>query len=287
MPTPMKLTQVLVPIDFSPASIKTVNSAIPFLEKSGAAVTLLYVAPDLLAGRLPPSTEILDQSRKELEKLAASEPLKKFSPRVEVRIGSPYHGIAETARAINADLIIISTHGQSRLRKAFLGSTAERVVRHAHCPVLVIAIDVIEGMKECFPLKRLLVPTDFSDPSRKALQYALNLAESFDGSVSLLHVVEPLSTPCLALQASITSSRSLPPQPRRACNTCSTTRASIAHESWKRRSAQEMRSMKLSPRQKPWSAKPSSSPPMATPVSLTPSSAAQPRKYSGQRLAQF
>jgi universal stress protein A len=55
-----------------------------------------------------------------------------------VHIGRPYEEIITVAKEHKADLIIIATHGRSGLKHAFLGSTAERVVRHAPCPVLVV-----------------------------------------------------------------------------------------------------------------------------------------------------
>ncbi|HXJ76891.1 MAG TPA: universal stress protein, partial [Candidatus Dormibacteraeota bacterium] len=58
--------------------------------------------------------------------------------KVLVRFGRSFHEIADAARTRKADLIIISTHGYTGLKHALLGSTTERVVRHAHCPVLVV-----------------------------------------------------------------------------------------------------------------------------------------------------
>ena len=55
-----------------------------------------------------------------------------------VRIGKPYAEIIHTANEWDIDLIIIATHGYEGLKHVFLGSTAERVVRHAPCPVLVV-----------------------------------------------------------------------------------------------------------------------------------------------------
>jgi nucleotide-binding universal stress UspA family protein len=55
-----------------------------------------------------------------------------------VRQGRAFHEIAEAARTLKSDLVIISTHGFTGVKHALLGSTAERVVRHAPCPVLVV-----------------------------------------------------------------------------------------------------------------------------------------------------
>jgi nucleotide-binding universal stress UspA family protein len=55
-----------------------------------------------------------------------------------VRQGRAFHEIVTAARSLNADLIVIATHGYTGLKHVLLGSTAERVVQHAHCPVFVV-----------------------------------------------------------------------------------------------------------------------------------------------------
>ena len=52
--------------------------------------------------------------------------------------GKPFEEIVATAEALNADLVIIGTHGAMGLRRDLLGSTAERVARYANCPVLIV-----------------------------------------------------------------------------------------------------------------------------------------------------
>ena len=55
-----------------------------------------------------------------------------------VRFGTPFAEIADAARSLKVDLIILTTHGYTGLKHVFMGSTAERVVRHAPCPVLTV-----------------------------------------------------------------------------------------------------------------------------------------------------
>ena len=56
----------------------------------------------------------------------------------EIRVGQAYFEIAEAAKELKADLIVISTHGYTGLKHVLLGSTAERIVRHAPCPVMTV-----------------------------------------------------------------------------------------------------------------------------------------------------
>jgi nucleotide-binding universal stress UspA family protein len=140
------IKSILVPIDFSPPSRKALAAAVQFSRQFGARITLLNVVepvatPDFVQS-FPLAMEmdaVVAQSRKEMERVAKGAGIPpKLLNKVLVRSGRSYHEIAETARALKVDLIIIATHGYTGLKHALLGSTAERVVRHASCPVLVV-----------------------------------------------------------------------------------------------------------------------------------------------------
>jgi nucleotide-binding universal stress UspA family protein len=99
-----------------------------------------YVYPeDLSAGF---TIEQIDARwiQKQKEKLEAlRQTIKKGIPAtVVVTMGTPWNRIVGAAKSWNADLIVIGTHGRTGLKHALMGSTAERVVRHATCPVLVV-----------------------------------------------------------------------------------------------------------------------------------------------------
>jgi len=81
--------------------------------------------------------EIAERAESELQRLAQRE-LQEMSAKTLVRIGKPFNEINEAANELKADLIIISTHGYTGLKHTLLGSTAERVIRHAPCAVLVV-----------------------------------------------------------------------------------------------------------------------------------------------------
>ncbi len=94
-------------------------------------------------GYLPPEMavsqrEFLDSTREQLEKLCAREIGARARSQVQVRDGVPWQEIVAAARETNTDLIILATHGRTGLKHVLLGSVAERVVRHAPCPVLVV-----------------------------------------------------------------------------------------------------------------------------------------------------
>lgn len=143
--TPFKLKKILVPIDFSDQSLKALRYAVPFAEQFGATLFLTHVVePTGLVNDLPDVAIALarenqpDAVKTRLTALADSEIEPLIPVKVEVRSGKPFDEIVTLAKTLDIDLIIIATRGNTGLKHIFLGSTAERVVRRAPCPVLVV-----------------------------------------------------------------------------------------------------------------------------------------------------
>ena len=145
VPALLKLKSLLVPIDFSEESRKALRYAVPFAHQFGAKLTLLYVVeavafPDFAYYPLAMEDDkAVKAAESELKVLCAKE---KIDPalieKTLVRVGKSYEEIVGAARGLKVDLIIIATHGYGGMKHLLLGSTAERVVRHAPCPVLVV-----------------------------------------------------------------------------------------------------------------------------------------------------
>jgi len=134
-----KIQKILVPVDFSDCSVKALQYAIPFARQFGAELKLLYVLEPYPAvpEMAPYDFDDLHDSHQELDALAkAIEGGVRSS--TSLRKGMPHTEIAEAAREFGADLIIISTHGRKGFSRLLLGSTSEKVVRNAPCPVLIV-----------------------------------------------------------------------------------------------------------------------------------------------------
>ncbi len=101
-----------------------------------------------------------------------------------VRFGKPVQEIIKVTKEENIDLLVIGTHGRAGVDRFILGSVAERIVRTSVCPVMVIKGEKYAGFK------RIVVPIDFSDCSRKALEYAVATARSHNSTLTILHVYE-------------------------------------------------------------------------------------------------
>ena len=137
---------IVLPIDFSELSM----AAVPWAKRMAAVTNgtvhciytveppQVYSALDMApAIPLPSTSELTDSARKQLEAFAG-EQLAGIDTTCEVLIGKPSEQVIEYAKKINADLIVMTTHGYSGLEHVVLGSTTEAVLRKASCPVLSI-----------------------------------------------------------------------------------------------------------------------------------------------------
>lgn len=133
--------QIVVPIDFSDSSLEAVEVALSLAE-SPADVRVLYVLPNHMASEPGLVWNILDEAtQREKSMSALRERLsdaKYHGVKLAVAFGDPGSEIVELADQVSADLIVISSHGRTGIPRLLIGSVAERVTRHASCPVLVL-----------------------------------------------------------------------------------------------------------------------------------------------------
>jgi nucleotide-binding universal stress UspA family protein len=147
VPQILRLKKILVPIDFSDTSKKAFHYALRFAEQFDCEITLLNVVEPIspMAGE-PAAVEACSFAKREfslaeknLAVLAAgSHTNGASSVHSLVRIGHAPNEITKAAKELDVDLIIIATHGYTSWRHLCIGSTSERVVRSAPCPVLVV-----------------------------------------------------------------------------------------------------------------------------------------------------
>lgn len=141
----ISIKKILAPTDFSPPSRKAFHYALRFAEDFGSEITLLHilepVMPLTFEGLTMPSPADIESSKaaKSLKALVASARARGIAGvRTIFRRGFASHEIVEAAKDLDVDLILIATHGYTGWKHFCIGSTAERVVRAAPCPVLVV-----------------------------------------------------------------------------------------------------------------------------------------------------
>jgi nucleotide-binding universal stress UspA family protein len=145
VPALLPLKSILVPIDFSEISKKALHYAVKFAEQFGARITVLNViepvaTPDFAYHPLMlEADKAKEAARTRLETLCSGMKISQsLLDKPLTRYGTPFAEICDAARKLKVDLIIITTHGYTGLKHVLMGSTAERVVRHAPCPVLTV-----------------------------------------------------------------------------------------------------------------------------------------------------
>ena len=133
--------KTIVPIDFSNLSIEALDRALDISDPNGEVHVINVLAalsamePGLIYGT-ESDDERIEGALQHLDETLSDSRYAKIVKKVVV--GDPGHEISDYAQESGADLIVISSHGYGIIKHMLLGSVAERVVRLAHCPVLVL-----------------------------------------------------------------------------------------------------------------------------------------------------
>ena len=193
---------VLCPVDFSDASRGALRYAAALAEHFYAGLTVLTVDDPFLtdAAAAALGQGWMDHhTQQALEKFVEDAfPTRKprlHELRLLVATGQPATEIQRVARETEADVIVMSTHGVSGVRKMMFGSVTERVLRDTGVPVIITPAgdpgpDSLEEWKA--GLEAVLVPVDLSPWTPRQVRIAQGLAEAFDTRLIFAHVLEPL-----------------------------------------------------------------------------------------------
>ena len=143
----MNIKKILFPTDFSEGALNALPFAVDMAKNYGAKLHMLHVIYDVAtaSGLYIPHvtfdalyTELEASAKKELERFGCEEMQSLKDTEFTLLRGVPYEEILKFAKENNFDLIVIGTHGRKGLDRVLFGSTAERVVRNASCPVLTV-----------------------------------------------------------------------------------------------------------------------------------------------------
>ncbi|MEO7731471.1 MAG: universal stress protein [Kofleriaceae bacterium] len=188
----MTFRKILCPVDFSPGSHTAMRAAVRIAIERGAELVLVhawYLPPVATGGEAMLSADRVQQLSDDAQ-LALDDEVQAASALGAKRVtqkllnGVPWTVITDAARE-DIDLIVIGTHGRTGLARILIGSVAEKVVRHAPCPVLVVRPDGAVS-----PFTHVLCPVDFSASAHEAMELAGQLAQPGGAGITLLHVIE-------------------------------------------------------------------------------------------------
>ncbi len=136
----LPIKRILVPIDWSEASMRALQFASSLAREPDAELVVLYVVPLPTVMYGPPPESYREHLREELCRVQPTDP----GTRVQHLLveGNPARAILEAARDNRCDLIVMGTHGRTGLNRLLMGSVAEEVLRRASCPVVSVKAEV-------------------------------------------------------------------------------------------------------------------------------------------------
>lgn len=195
----MNIERILYPTDFSATARQALTHALFLAEQYEAELHLLHAVvlheydPNDPEHQFPEPKELLKRmfeiAESEITDLLDNQPGGALKIHEAKRKGfAAGEVILDYAAEIDADLIVMGTHGRRGAARLLLGSVAAEVVRRAKCPVMTLGHRDEPRSIEAF--ERILVPVDFSEHSQAAIRYAEDLALRYDAGLQLLHVVE-------------------------------------------------------------------------------------------------
>jgi nucleotide-binding universal stress UspA family protein len=202
----MQLKSMLCPIDFSDFSVAAYQYALSLAEYYKAKIVALHIVElrkfpfaDYAAQEADYakfSSALCEGGEVQLQRF-----VKQYSaglqPELVVHQGNAPRCILSVAQKENIEVIVMGTHGRRGFDRLVLGSTTDRVLRKAACPVLVVSDSshnaLGTGPDGHHRLRRILYCTDFSNNSERARSYAISLAEEYGAELVLLHVAESSS----------------------------------------------------------------------------------------------
>jgi nucleotide-binding universal stress UspA family protein len=197
----IEIRRILCPVDFSAHSRRALDHAIALARCYKSTVTVQHVfsaAPIAAVSSGPAVFQPIVLTPVDREQLLAD--VKAFAEQegapgvtldAAVCEGQAATEILEQATRMQADLIVIGTHGRSGFELLLLGSVTDKVLRKARCPVMTVPTRLPDAVPAGPVLyKRILCPVDFSESSVHALNYARSLAEEAGAQLTVAHVIE-------------------------------------------------------------------------------------------------
>lgn len=196
----IEMRRILCPVDFSSFSRRALDHAVAIARWYRSTVTVLHVSTPVAVATVAPAPGVFEplalagldreQVLRDMKGLIEDESAPGVPIDSLVREGNAAAEILEQAAAMQADLIVMGTHGRTGFERLLLGSVTEKVLRKARCPVLTVprhTVDAVPAAPVVF--KQILCPIDFSNCSMYALKYGVSLAQEADGHLTVVHVL--------------------------------------------------------------------------------------------------
>lgn len=194
------MKKILVPTDFSEQAGYALEVAWHIAKKANSHLILLHVVEDTNIASMHYTGEIdmphmedrlfmmklIEKGKEDLARLAADSKYADVIMEQQLRIGSPYHNIRDIISEHQVDLVVMGTKGSSGLEEFLIGSNAEKVVRHAKCPVLTI-----HKKAENFDFKNIVYATALEEEEEQCVGIVKAFQSLYNSRLHLLRVNTP------------------------------------------------------------------------------------------------
>ena len=185
----IRITRILVPVDFSEPSKTAVNY--------GLSLALEFDAQLLLANITPFDPDLYDEARVQLFDLIPKDLWERLDFETIVKSGDVRDEILGIVNDRQVDLVVMGSHGRRYFERMVLGSVTERMLRVLPVPVLTVShLDPAHLIHKpgVISLKRILYASDLGDDSDAGLLFAARLARGLDAHLTVAHVIDPMGT---------------------------------------------------------------------------------------------
>lgn len=193
-----QMNTIFCATDFSKLAEEVVAYGIALSKEFNAKLVVCHVVDfptvsmygEAVSGPIEHQNRFMEYARSEISRLIGDAAI---DSQAIVTLGNTTEEISRLVVEFNADLVITATHGRSGLKRFFLGSVTERLMRTLACPLLVLrgSEEGKEPTLQKFPFKKILVGCDFSPDSDLAFKNSLSMAQEFESELHMVHVVEP------------------------------------------------------------------------------------------------
>ncbi|HTH55244.1 MAG TPA: universal stress protein [Cyclobacteriaceae bacterium] len=194
------MKKILIPVDFSKASMTAFDVAFEIAKKYGAEIVAMNVVEEIttesyrITGEWHKSNwedriytyELLKKSSAQLEKLVKDPRYEAVKITGELRVGNPYHGITTIITEKKVDLVVMGTRGHTKLDEMVIGTNTEKVVRLSRCPVLTV-----HKKPTVLDFKNVVYATAMSPEEEVFSRIVKRTQQVYDSTIHLLRVNTP------------------------------------------------------------------------------------------------
>ena len=192
----MLSNKVLLATDFSETAEKLIN-CLDELKNLGIEEVVLTHVINVHRSKVVNVDQFKESNKEKLEKVKKKIEAKGFKVRIKIPVGFPASEINKVARRENVALILVASHGKGFIKKVFLGSTTYDLIRQSGRPVLIEKYENIEGDAQVAcarKFNKILLPIDFSDCSKVAVDFVKEIEKNNFEEIILLNVIESISS---------------------------------------------------------------------------------------------